>query len=235
MIKYNTNVDTSNITKKDFGAFWTECYKSGTDFSVDSLGMRIIGDNLYFEYTGYLSMTGYTMRGVTSAQVDGVEYINSETGEFSFKGYVKKSIYFYTSASGVSFTEFSTNPYNTEISAVSQDFYGNVSADNSEAYGELIFDDLQNVEEHEFFEWYNVDNNTAKNKMEFWSSKFIDNTGDIKDTKAISTASGYEGLTLSNIYKFPILIHKKDINKKNKIGPFVQVDGSEIYINLAII
>jgi hypothetical protein len=60
MVKYNTNVDTSNITQKDFNTFWTECYKSGTDFSVDSLGRSISGDELHFEYTGYLSMTGYT-------------------------------------------------------------------------------------------------------------------------------------------------------------------------------
>ena len=44
--------------------------------------MHIHGDDLYFEYTGYLSMTGYIpIKNITSVQVDGVEYINSETGE----------------------------------------------------------------------------------------------------------------------------------------------------------
>jgi hypothetical protein len=45
--------------------------------------------------------------------------------------------------------------------------------------------------------------------------------------------SYYSTIGLDN--NFPILIHKNDIGKKNTIGPLLQEDGSEIYINLTII
>lgn len=244
MVKYNTNVDTSNITQKDFGTFWTECYKSGTDFSVDTLGMHIYGDDLYFEYTGYLSMTGYIpIKNITNVQVDGVEYINSETGEFSFKGYVKKSIYFYTSASSANFTEFSINPY--ELSNTTKTFYSNVPENNT-IWGELI---IPCQTKGDYLNWYNINNNNADNKMEFWSHNFVD-TGFAPsdehsrlwfyrglDSSLLEEPSGFMNISVAQggFNKLPILIHEDDIGKKNTIGPLLQEDGSEIYINLTII
>jgi hypothetical protein len=47
--------------------------------------------------------------------------------------------------------------------------------------------------------------------------------------------SGYKKLYAWGGDNFPILIHKDDIGKKNTIGPFLQENGSKIYINLTII
>lgn len=233
-VKYN-DIDTSNTI--GFKEFWN---LEGTINNNTKIGDNYLkmdeetSFSIEVPYTGYLKIEGTFVWG-GKIEIDGHDIRPFPTNEFAFEGEVKHSVHIESVGMEVcTFTKFSTTPYETSISEISQDFYGNVSVDNSEAYGELIFNNLCN-KEHELLEWYSVDNDIVDNKMEFWSSEFIDNTGYINNTKAVPTASGYKELALSNIDKFPILIHKKDISKKNKIGPFIQEDGSEIYINLTII
>lgn len=135
---------------------------------------------------------------------------------------------------------------NFSISETSKTFYQSWDED-TEFWGELVLDIPSKYKEYGV-DWYNPSNDVVDNQMALWSYNKVYNTAnndlrnygiaidaDIGGNTSIPQPSGYTGLSINNNEKFSILIHKNDIGKKNTIGPLLQEDGSEIYINLTII
>lgn len=100
------------------------------------------------------------------------------------------------------------------------------------AWGELVLTSI-GIDTEQLVNWYNIDNDVPEQKMNCLAySPFTQQV-----TQGMPKNSGFykynSAIKLDN--NFPILIHIDDIGKKNTIGPLLQEDGSEIYINLTII
>lgn len=195
---------------------------------------------LKYKYTGYLKIAGHITPGIGAVVIDDQSYRPTEEGTFYYEGHVKETIGFVDSELGVTFTEFSTNPY--ELSQDTRDFYSNIPEGNEDAWGELTVKNLELIKGKKF-NWHELKENVSFDKMEFWNNDYVTEVPNLSsgfiidpDSSDNFQPSGYKNLYItrsSNI--LPILIHKNDIGKKNTIGPLLQEDGSEIYINLTII
>lgn len=235
MVKYN------KPEFSDFKTFW-ETYAINPDPTHTIRGnnqLSFTGEGTtIFNYQGYLYLKAYCSGG--EFIINNKSYI----GEIEFNGIVE-TLEFKSSISG-SVEIFKISSINLSISEISKTFYQNWDED-TEFWGELILD-IPSKYKIYGIDWYNPSDNIINNQMALWSYNKVYNTSnnelanygiaidaDYGGNRSIGQPSGYTKLSINNNIKFPILIHKNDIGKKNTIGPLLQEDGSEIYINLTII
>ena len=235
MVKYN------KPEILDFKTFWKT-------YAIDpSPNHKIIGNDqisypgegiTIFNYQGYLMLKGNCSGGKF--------IINNKSYEENFEFYgIVETLEFQSGISGYA-NIFQISSTDLSISETSKTFYQNWDED-IELWGELVLN-VSSKQKVYGLDWYNPTNNTIDNQMALWSYNKVYNTStqtfnghgiaidaDIGGNKSVLVPSGYTKLSINNNEKFSILIHEDDIGKKNTIGPLLQEDGSEIYINLTII
>ena len=241
MVKYN-NLDLSEygefLIPSQIGDFWNSLEKTAYPNEYDgSMSIITVKDNkltisgyggrIECQYSGYISFSFEAPEGLRI-------YVDDQLiTNHNFEGNVEKHITFYNHnmpPMDILCTSLKLAPKTLQYSENTIKFWS-APLTKEKAWGELVLIPI-GIERWKGLSWYNINNDISEQKMECLTySPFI--TG----ADGISTNSGfykcYSDVELDS--NFPILIHEDDIGKKNMIGPLLQEDGSEIYINLTII
>ena len=186
------------------------------------------GGKIEYQYSGYIAFSFEVERDFIDIYVDDQLIANH-----SFEGNVEKHITFYNGDPS-SVEMLCTNlAFTSKILQYSENTakFWKAPLTKEKAWGELVLTPI-GINKDQCLSWYNIDNDVLEQQMECLAySPFVIGIDGVRTNSGFYRC--YSAVKLDN--NFPILIHEKDIGRKTTIGPFLQEDGSEIYINLTII